>query len=209
MKAFAKKEGLNVESLTVERLKGELRQRFLRFRTWQLGQVVRIWAEFLHDLRGELTIAIAQGSGMPSERHIDYKAYDDIPNLIHMPMIYTSNPMDFYRNVAGMRDYLLGGKYFDFVISALLGCVGCAHWPDLNRGFDIEYIWEVSRAARGIACVEDFLSHGEQDPRGVEVKPLPESVTKVKTAKGEVKIASPSENATPSASLIDSARALS
>ena len=104
--AFAERERLDAATLTEERLQGELRERFLAFRTWQLGEVLRLWAAYVHDIRPDLTIAICQGSGMPPDRHVDYRAYDDIPNLIHLPMIYTSSPMGFAHNVAGMSAYL-------------------------------------------------------------------------------------------------------
>ena len=213
--AFAAKEGLDAAALTEDKLKGDLREEFLAFRTWQLGEVVRLWAEYIHDLRPDLTIAICQGSGMPPDRHLDYKAYDDIPGLVHLPMIYISSPMGFARNVAGTRDYLpearlipmtstsmvadggwLAAKtprsiYFDFVSSALLGCDGCSHWPDLNRGMDMEYVWELTRAVQHIASVEEFLFDGERAPDGVSVQALPESEARIKTGRGEVVIASP------------------
>ena len=213
--AFAQREGLDQGELTLDKLKGELRDRFLAFRTWQLAQVVRLWAEHVHEIKPELDIAICQGSGMPPDRHVDYRAYDDIPRVIHLPMIYTSGAMSFAKNVAGMRAYLPQAKlfpmtctgmvadggwlaakspraiYFDFVTSALQGCMGCSHWPNLCRGFDMEYIWEVSRAMRDIACVEDVLLDGEPDPAGVTIQPLPESEARIKTATGELLITSP------------------
>lgn len=213
--AFARKEGLDVGALTEERLKGELRDRLLKFRTWQLGEVVRLWADHIHELRPDLTIALCQGAGMPPDRYVDYKAYDDIPHLVHLPMIYTNSPMDFARNVAGMHEYLpkarlfpmtssgmvadigwLAAKspralYFDYVSSAMLGCIGCSHWPDLCRGFDMEYVWEISRAMRDIGCVEEFLFDGERNPKRTVVNPLPESEARIKTARGEVTISSP------------------
>lgn len=213
--AFAEKEGLDAHTLAVERLKGELRERYLAFRTWQLSQVVRLWAQYIHDFRPDLTIAICQGSGMPPDRHVDYRTYNDIPRLVHLPMIYTSSAMSFARNVEGMREHLPNATlfpmtstgmvvdsgwtankpprhiYFHYVSSAFLGSVGCSHWPDLRRGFDMEYVWEVSRAMRDIACVEPFLFDGERNPRDVSVTPLPENEARIKTAKGEVVIASP------------------
>ncbi len=213
--AFAKKEGLDPRTLTMDRLKGELRERFLAFRTWQLGQVVRLWAQYVHGRWPDFTIAICQGSGMPPDRGVDYREYNDIPRLVHLPMIYTSSAMSFAKNVAGMREYLPRatlfpmtstgmvvdsgwiaskpprGIYFDFVTSALNGSVGCSHWPDLGRGFDMEYVWEVSRAMRDIACVEPFLFDGARAPQHVRVTPLPENEARIKTAKGEVVIASP------------------
>ena len=213
--AFAQKEGLDEGTLTTERLKGELRERYLGFRTWQLSQVVRLWAQYVHDLRPDLTIGICQGSGMPPDRHVDYRAYNDIPRLVHLPMIYTSSAMGFAKNVAGMREYLPKAAlfpmtstgmvvdsgwtankparhiYFHYVSSALLGSIGCSHWPDLRRGFDMEYVWEVARAMRDIACVEPFLFDGERNPQDVSVVPLPENEARIKTAKGEVVIASP------------------
>lgn len=213
--AFAQKEGLDERTLTVDRLKGKLRERFLVFRTWQLGQVVRLWAQYVHDLRPDLTIAICQGSGMPPARHVDYREYNDIPHLVHLPMIYTSSAMSFAKNVAGMREYLPSATlfpmtstsmvvdsgwtaskpprhiYFHFISSALYGSIGCSHWPDLRRGFDMEYVWEVARAMRDIACVEPFLFDGERDPGHVLVTPLPVNEARIKTAKGEVVIASP------------------
>jgi len=212
---FAKKEGLAPETLTEERLKGEFREKFLEFRTWQLGQVMRLWGEYIHDLRPDLTIAICQGSGMPPDRNVDYKSYNDIPRVVHLPMIYTSSSMSFARNVAGLRQYLpnaelfpmtcagmvadsgwLASKppraiYFDYVNCALLGCLGCSHWPNLDRGFDMEYVWEVSRAMRDIARVESYLFDGDRDPAGVVVEPLPESEARIKTATGEVLIVAP------------------
>jgi hypothetical protein len=213
--AFAEREGLNAATLTEDRLKGELREEFLAFRTWQLGEVMRLWAKFVHDLRPDLTIAICQGSGMPPDRYVDYKAYDDIPNLVDLPMIYTGSVMGFARSVEGMREYLPDAKiipmtctgmladahwlasktpraiYFDYVSSALQGCAGCSHWPDLSRGFDMEYVWEVSRAMRDLGTVEDFLQGGEADPEAVSVTPLPEVETAIETGAGEVKLVSP------------------
>lgn len=81
--------------------------------------------------------------------------------------------------------------YFQFVVSALSGSIGCSHWPDLGRGFDMEYVWEVSRAMRDIACVEPFLFDGKRDPGQVVVTPLPENEARIKTAKGEVLVTSP------------------
>ena len=217
--AFAKQGGLNAEELNADRLQGELRDKFLAFRTWQLGQVVRLWAEYIHDLRPDLPIAICQGSGMPPSRNVDCRAYDDIPSLVHLPMIYTGSPMAFARNVAGLRDYLPKAKlfptvsssmvadkgwpaaltprtiYLQFVSTALLGCVGCAHWPDLDRGCDMEYVWEISRALQDIAKVEPFLFDGRRDPKAVSVEPLPESEALVKLGEGkEIRIASPQWN---------------
>ncbi len=213
--AFAAREGLDPATLTPERLQGELRERFLAFRTWQLSEVVRLWAQHVHGIRPDLDIAISQGSGMPPDRHVDYRAYDDLPNLIHLPMIYTASPMAFARNVAGMRDYLPesrlwpvtstsmvadGGKpavkaprsmYFDFLTPAFLGAVGYCHWPDLVRGMDMEYVWEISRAMRDLATVEDFVFEGKRDPEGITVHVLPESETQVQTATGTVSITSP------------------
>jgi len=172
----------------------------------------------VHDLRPDLTIAICQGSGMPPDRHVDYREYNDIPRLVHLPMIYTSSAMTFAKNVAGMRKHLPDATlfpmtstgmvvdsgwtankpprhiYFHFVSSALYGSIGCSHWPDLRRGFDMEYVWEVSRAMRDIACVESFLLDGVRDPGQVVVTPLPENEARIKTAKGEVVIASPQWN---------------
>ena len=213
--AFAEREGLDPERLTEDHLKGELRDRFLAFRTWQLSEVVRLWAAYVHDLRPDLTIAMCQGSGMPPERHVDYRAYDDIARLVHLPMIYTSGAMSFAQNVADLRQYLpesdifpmtssgmvadagwLASKspraiYFDYVCSALLGCVGCSHWPNLNRGYDMEYVWEITRAMRDVGTVEGFLLDGQADPETVSVTPLPESEARIKTARGEVKLVAP------------------
>ena len=122
--AFAKKEGLNAEKLTVDRLQGELRDKFLAFRTWQLGEIMRLWAEHVHDLRPDLPIAISQGSGMPPSRHVDYRAYNDIPHVVHLPMIYTSRPLAFARNVIGLRDYLPKAKLFPVVSSSMVADKG-------------------------------------------------------------------------------------
>ena len=213
--AFAAREGLDPDAVTQEALKGELRDRFLRFRTWQLSEVVRLWAQHMHDVKPELDIAICQGSGMPAGRGVDYKAYNDIPRVLHLPMIYTSSAMSFAKNVAEMRAYLpqaelfpmtctgmladggwLAAKspqaiYFDFVTSALQGCMGCSHWPNLNRGFDMEYVWEVSRAMRDIARVEDVLFEGRPSPEGIAARPLPESEARIRTAAGELLITAP------------------
>ena len=213
--AFAEHEQIDPATLTLERLQGELRERFLAFRTWQLSQVVRLWAQHVHSIRPDLDIAICQGSGMPPDRHVDYRAYDDIPNLIHLPMIYTSSPMAFARNVEGMRDYLPDAKlwpmtntgmladaggsaaksprsiYFDVITPALLGSVGYSHWPDLVRGMDMEYVWEINHAMRDLALVEDFVFDGEREPEGATLRVLPESETQVQTATGMLTITSP------------------
>ncbi len=213
--AFAAREGLDVATLTPERLQGELRERFLAFRTWQLGEVVRLWAQHVHAIDPDLDIAICQGSGIPPDRHVDYHAYNDIPRLIHLPMIYTASPMDFARNVGGMRDYLPDARlwpmtstsmvadggwsaaksprsmYFDFLTPAFLGAIGASHWPDLVRGMDMEYVWEITRAMRDLATVEDFVFDGRRDPDGVTVRVLPESETQVQTATGTIRITSP------------------
>jgi hypothetical protein len=215
VQAFAAREKLDPATLTLERLQGELRQRFLAFRTWQQGELLRLWAAFLHDLRPDLTIGICQGSGMPPERGVDYRAYDDIPRLVHLPMIYTSGALDFARNVGGMRrlvpqtplfpmtstSMLADGGwpaaksprsiYFDYVTSALQGCLGCSHWPDLMRGMDMEYVWEMSHAMRDVGAVESFLFDGQRGPEGVTVEPLPESEALLKTGKGELRLTSP------------------
>lgn len=213
--AFAQKEGLDPATLTQERLQGELRERFLAFRTWQLGEVLRLWAQYIHDIRPDLEIAVCQGSGMPPGRNVDYRVYDDIPKLIHLPMIYTSSAMSFAQNVAGLHDYVpntplipmtctgmladggwLAAKtpraiYFDYVTSGLRGCAGCSHWPDIQRGLDMEYIRETALAVQEIACVEDFLTHGEASPAGVSVEPLPEQEARIKAGQGDVVIMSP------------------
>jgi hypothetical protein len=215
VQAFAAREKLDPATLTPARLQGELRDRFLAFRTWQQGELLRLWAAFLHDLRPDLTVAICQGSGMPPDRAIDYRAYDDIPHLVHLPMIYTASPLDFARNVAGLRGLVPqtplfpmtstsmladGGWpaakspraiYFDYVTSALQGCMGCSHWADLFRGMDMEYVWEISRAMRDVGAVESFVFDGQRSPDGVTVEPLPESEARLQTAKGELRLIAP------------------
>ncbi|MDP7253968.1 MAG: hypothetical protein QGF00_30485, partial [Planctomycetota bacterium] len=213
--AFASRAGLKPDEVTEDRLKGELREKFMKFRTWQLAQVLRLWAEHVRSIGPELDIAVCQGSGMPPDRAVDYQAYNNIPDLIHLPMIYTASAMAFANNVEGMRSYLPKAKifpmtstsmvadsgwmaakmprriYFDWVSAALLGCMGCSHWPGPHRGFDMEYIWEVSQATHHISLVEDFLFDGVRNPAGVEVRPLPESEARIRTAKGELVIQSP------------------
>jgi hypothetical protein len=213
--AFAARENLDPASVTPDRLQADLRERFLAFRTWQLGEVLRLWAASVRELRSDLVIAVCQGSGMPPDRHLDYKAYDDIPNLIHLPMVYTASPMDFARNVAALREYLPRSTlwpmtstsmvadnatpaaksprsiYFDYLTPALLGAVGCSHWPDLARGMDMEYVWEVSHAMRDLGAVERFVFRGQRAPEGVTVIVLPESESSVQTAKGAMRIVSP------------------
>ncbi len=213
--AFAQSKGLDAATLSEERLKGELREDFLAFRTWQLAEVMRLWAKYVHASRPDLTIAICQGSGMPPERHVDYRAYSDIPNLVYLPMIYTSSAMGFARNVESMTEYLPGAAilpmtctgmvadahwlasktpravYFDYVSSALQGCIGCSHWPDLRRGFDMEYVWEVSHAMRDVTTVEAFVQSGEADPAAVSVDPLPEVEAAIETGAGQITLTAP------------------
>ena len=213
--AFAESKGLDAATLTEERLKGELREEFFAFRTWQLGEIMRLWVRHVHESRPDLTIAICQGSGMPSERNVDYKAYRDIPNLVYLPMIYTGSAMGFARNVKSMSEYLPGAAilpmtctgmladahwlasktpqaiYFDYVSSALQGCIGCSHWPDLRRGFDMEYVWEVSRAMRDVASVEEFLQSGQPNPEAVSVRPLPEVESTIETGAGQITLTAP------------------
>ncbi|NOY81663.1 MAG: hypothetical protein GXP31_11765 [Kiritimatiellaeota bacterium] len=215
--AFAEREGLDPKALTAPVLQrnGPLKQRFLEFRTWQLGQTMRLWAEYVHDIDPDWTVAICQGSGMPPERHVDYRAYADIPNLLHIPMIYTGSAMAFARNVSELREYLPEARimpmtstgmvadsgwlmaktpravYFDFITSALLGCAGCSHWPNLERGFDMEYVWETARAMRDIGAVESFLFDGERNPTGVDVRLLPEAEATIQTGRGTVRLISP------------------
>ncbi len=215
--AFAEREGIDPKALAAPVLqqKTPLKQRFLEFRTWQLGQTMRLWARYVHDMDPDWTVAICQGSGMPPERHVDYRAYADIPNLLHIPMIYTGSAMAFARNVAELREYLPGARimpmtstgmvadsgwlmaktpravYFDFITSALLGCTGCSHWPNLERGFDMEYVWETARAMRDIGAVESFLFDGERNPAGVAVRLLPEAEATIQTGRGTVRLTSP------------------
>jgi len=77
------------------------------------------------------------------------------------------------------------------VTSGLRGCAGCSHWPDIQRGLDMEYIRQTALAVQEIACVEDFLTHGEASPAGVSVEPLPEQEARIKAGQGDVVIMSP------------------
>jgi len=215
LRAFAEKSGLDPATVTTELAQGELREEFLQFRAWQLGEFMRLWAAYVHDKRPDLTIAICQGSGVPIGDQVDYRAYDDIPNLIHLPMIYTSDTVSFTERAANMAAYLPQSRimpmtstfmivgsgsqptksprtiYFDYLHMALLGAYGISHWPDLDRAMDMEYVWEISRAMRDIGSVEGFLFGGARNPDDVSVRVMPENEARIKTAGGEVTIVSP------------------
>ncbi len=197
--AFAKKYGFDVNTLTKKRLQGELRQKWLAFRTWQIGQVLRLWAEYVHSINPNWEIAVSQGSGFPLERHVDYKVYTDIPHLINLPQIYLKAPFGYANNVDRLRRYLPKTKWFPvitsymvadkgwpakvspkviyshYVSSAMLGCVGCSFWPDVQRGMDMEYIWEISRAVRDIAVMEKYIFDGKLF-KGVDIQYLTKGI---------------------------------
>ncbi len=183
-RAFAAKYGYKVESLTDSKLKGEFREQWLRFRTWQIGEIVRLWARYVHGIRPDWEIAVSQGAGFPLERYVPYDAYNDISGIIHLPQIYLDKPCKYVNNIAKLRKYLPSAKflpvctsymvadkswpakvspktlYLYYVSSAMLGCVGCGHWPDIERGMDMEYIWEIARAARDIGIIEGYVYKG-------------------------------------------------
>ena len=183
-KMFAEKYGYDLSKLTVERLQGELRGNWLTFRTWQIGEALRLWAKYVHSIHPDWEITVSQGSGR-TNKHIRYAVYNDIPNIVHMPQIYIKNPKQFARIVIAMQDRVPSGKFFPMFTStmvadmgwlaivspqdiyshnislAMLGCLGAAQWPDIRRGYGMEYIWEISRAMRDIAYLEDYVYDGK------------------------------------------------
>ncbi len=184
-KAFAEKFGYKLADLTREKIKGELKEQWLTFRTWQIGEALRIWAKYVHSLNPELNIAVSQGDGYPTYKYVDYAVYADIPKLINMPQIYTGKPIGVINNIIAMQQHYKKPRLFPIVTSymvadkgwkaqnspkniysyytsaAMLGCMGCAHWPDIQRGMDMEYIWEVARAMGDIAYLEDYAYDGK------------------------------------------------
>ncbi len=215
IEAFAKEMGLDVKTLTPETLKSKYRKEWLAFRSKQIANVVKSWAKYVRSIDPNITLAIGQGSGWPVDVHVDYKLYDDIPNIIHLPMVYTSSATSLVKNTVNLRKYLPKSKimpfvtsgmvinkgwfasvnprtlYLQFTASALLGCVGCGHWPDVQRGMDMEYLREISLAAHDIASVESFLFGGKANPEGITIEPLPEASAFINTAKGKIKLISP------------------
>ena len=183
-KMFAEKYGYDLSKLTVERLQGELREYWLTFRTWQIGEALRLWAKYVHSINPAWEITVSQGSGR-TNKHVRYWVYNDIPKIVHMPQVYIKNPKQFARIIIAMQDRNPGGKFFPMFSSvmvadmgwsarvtpqeiyshnitlAMLGCEGSAQWPDIRRGYDMEYIWEISRAMRDIAYLEDYVYDGE------------------------------------------------
>ncbi len=215
---FAKQNNIDLSFITTKRLKGELRDKWFRFRNIEIVSYLKNWAKEIHKIDPDMKFAVAQGSGMPIANHIDYKLYNDIPNLTHMPMIYTSNKMGLAKNLMELRKYLPSAKIFPFIsssmvidkgwfmssspktiyshfiTSALLGNVGCAYWPDLNRGFDMEYVWEVAKAMRDIGSIENFLVNGEETLAGLSVKALYENEAHLKVGNSVVDIVEPQWN---------------
>ena len=183
-KMFAEKYGYDLSKLTVERLQGELREYWLTFRTWQIGEALRLWAKYVHSINPDWEITVSQGSGR-TNKHVRYWVYNDIPHIVHMPQVYIKNPKQFARIIIAMQDRIPDGKFFPMFSSvmvadmgwsarvtpqeiyshnitlAMLGCVGSAQWPDIRRGYDMEYIWEISRAMKDIAYLEDYVYDGE------------------------------------------------
>ena len=183
-KMFAEKYGYKLSSLTKKRLQGELRNKWLDFRTWQIGETLRIWAKYVHSVNPDWEITVSQGDGYPMDKYVNYGAYNDIPNLVHMPQIYLESTMNLSRNIMGLNKTFPNGKfmpvltaymvadkdwsafnspktiYSQIISAAMLGCVGVAQWPDIHRGMDMEYMWEISRAMRDISYLEDYVYDG-------------------------------------------------
>ncbi len=179
-KMFAKMYGYNFSKLTKERLQGKLRQQWMMFRTWQIGEALRLWAKYVHSINPDWELTVSQGNGNPN-KHVHYWVYNDIPNITHMPQIYTRSPMFVTRTIISLKNRYPTVKFFPYISSmvvadkgwsavspiyskfismAMLGCVGGAQWPDIRRGYDMEYIWETSRAMRDIAYLEDYVYNG-------------------------------------------------
>ncbi len=185
-KAFAKKYGYDVNSLTTKRLKGELRAKWLAFRTWQLGEALTIWAKYVHSVNPNWEVTVSQGDGYPMGKYIDYGAYTNkIPKLVNMPQIYISPSIGVVRNVMALQKHFPDSKWFPVITAymtadkswpakisaktlyshntalAMLAVDGVAQWPDVRRGMDMEYIWETTRAMRDIAYLEDYAYKGK------------------------------------------------
>jgi hypothetical protein len=215
LEAFARRTGRPPVEVTTQRVQGELREEFMAFRHWQLGQFMQLWAAHVHEQRPDLQVGICQGSGLPLGDAADYRAYADIPHVVHLPMIYTSGTVPFIERAAALAKALPGGKimpmtstmmlsgegqhpakqprtiHFDYLHTALEGLYGISHWPDLDRGMDMEYVWEILRAMAQIARAEPFLFEGVRDPGEVTARPLPESEARIPTAEGEIVLLSP------------------
>ncbi len=180
-KMFAKKYGYDFSKLTKERLQGKLRQQWMMFRTWQIGEGLRLWAKYVHSINPDWELTVSQGNGNP-KKHINYWVYNDIPNITHMPQIYTGNSMYITRTIVSLIDRYPTAKFLPVISSmvvadkgwaavnplysplvsmAMLGCVGGAQWPDIRRGYDMEYVWQISRAMRDIAYLEDYVYDGK------------------------------------------------
>ncbi len=184
-KMFAAKYGYDLSTLTTKRLKGELREKWLSFRTWQLGEALRLWAKYVHTINPNWEITVSQGDGYPMDKYIDYGVYNDIPHIVHMPQIYLGSSIGLARNVIALREHFPNDTFFPVITSymvadkgwpakvtpsnlysknislAMLGCMGVAQWPDIRRGMDMEYIWEISRAMRDITYLEDYVFDGK------------------------------------------------
>ena len=182
-KMFAKKYGYDFSKLTKKRLQGKLRWQWMTFRTWQIGEALRLWAEYVHSINPNWGITVSQGNGKPG-KHVDYGFYLDIPKIVHMPQIYTSNSMYVTRTIISLKERYPGAVFYPVITAtmvadkgwpaisspqtfysqlvsiAMLGCYGAAQWPDIRRGMDMEYIWEMARATRDIAYLEDFVYDG-------------------------------------------------
>jgi hypothetical protein len=198
--SFARHKGLDPDSATLDMLHNDYRDEYAAYCERQVAQVVRVWGKFLHTVKPGAPLYMCQGSGIG--RQIDYALYDDVDNITHQPMIYTSGMMSFASTVEDTIQYLqhdvwpftwngllkAGGSFMcrnpammrlDMTTTATAGGAGLAHWPDLNRALDGYFIWEMARGARRIAPIEDLIYDGKRIDQTVTVQGLAESQTEI------------------------------
>lgn len=195
---FAHWSGRDDKTLNKACIREHCLEEFMTFRAWQIGEVIRIFRRWVKRVAPDIEVWVAAGRELPTVRFVDYRLYDDT-DVYHMPMIYTSRVVDWYKTLSndirlvprGKEVFMptmsnLGdrrhGTYVHnspgnmrlrFLSAAALGCRGIGHWPDLHRGVDGEYFAEYSRAAWETAAMIDVWKKGKRIDSLFTIEGLP------------------------------------